>query len=203
MVYFGHCQCGTFLPPISVPESECNAPCNGNTTQFCGADKRFSVYQDSAFSAVDPSTIASQYTVKGCYSEGTGYRAVHWRQDQLDFNTLTTEQCLTACGNQHYPLAATEYYGECYCGVALQGRSVPTDSSNCNLTCNGNSAEICRGAGFLNLYEAPVLETTQPCGTSIPVICPVGNTTCGTSCFNLQADPRNCGACGNAVSSQI
>ncbi|KAH7330039.1 carbohydrate-binding WSC, partial [Rhexocercosporidium sp. MPI-PUGE-AT-0058] len=153
LIYYGNCQCGTTLPPTQAPDIECNAPCNGNQNQMCGANQRFSIYKDPAYSAVDLSTIASQYTTKGCYSEGVGYRAIHYRQDQLEFNGLTTEQCLTACGNKYYPLAATEYYGECYCGVALQGGSAPTDSSNCNLPCSGNPTEICGGAGYLNLYE--------------------------------------------------
>lgn len=178
LIYYGNCQCGTMLPPTQAPQSECNAPCNGNPNQLCGANQRFSIYQDPNYSAVDLSTIASQYTAKGCYSEGVGYRAVHPRQDQLDFNGLTTEQCLTACGNKYYPLAATEYYGECYCGVALQGGSAPADSSNCNLPCSGNPTEICGGAGYLNLYEAPILETTQPCGTSPP---PPPSTCGGTA----------------------
>lgn len=146
---------------------------------MCGADRRFSIYKDPAFATVDVSTIASQYTSKGCYSEGVDYRAVHYRQDQLDFNGLTIEKCLTACGNKYYPLAAVEYYGECYCGVALQGGSSPADSSNCNLPCNGDSAQVCGGAGYLNLFEASVLETTQPCGT-LP---PPPPATCGGTAY--------------------
>jgi hypothetical protein len=166
------------LPPTQAPESECDAPCNGNQNEICGANHRFSIYQDSTYPAVDLSTIGSQYTPKGCYSEGVGYRAVTYRQDQLDFNTLTTEECLSACGHEYYPLAATEFYGECYCGYMLQGGSTPADSSNCNLPCNGNQLEICGGANYLDLYEATILESTQPCGTLPP---PPPSTCSGTA----------------------
>ncbi|OCK75205.1 WSC-domain-containing protein [Lepidopterella palustris CBS 459.81] len=178
LIYFGNCLCGTMLPPTQAPDSDCNAPCNGNPNEMCGSNQRFSIYQDPTYPAVDLSTIGSQYTPKGCYSEGVGYRAVTYRQDQLDFNTLTTEECLSACGHEYYPLAATEYYGECYCGYMLQGGSAPADSSNCNLPCNGNQLEICGGANYLDLYEATILESTQPCGTLPP---PPPSTCNGTA----------------------
>ncbi|KAH8817411.1 WSC domain-containing protein, partial [Xylogone sp. PMI_703] len=152
LVYYGNCLCGTVLPPTSASESECNAPCTGNKTEACGARQRISVWEDTTYPSVDLSTIASQYEAKGCYSEGVGYRAVSYRQGQLDSSSLTTEECLSACGNQYYPLAATEYHGECYCGYLLQGGSAPADSSHCSLTCNGNTSEVCGGSGYLNLY---------------------------------------------------
>jgi hypothetical protein len=34
-----------------------------------------------------------------------------------------------------------------------------------------------------------------------PPACPVGSTMCGGQCKNLQTDPLNCGACGNACSA--
>lgn len=83
-----------------------------------------------------------------------------------------------ACGNKYYPLAATEYYGECYCGVNLQGGSTLVDQSNCNTACSGDGSQTCGGAGFLNLYEATVLESTQPCGTQPP---PPPSTCSGTA----------------------
>ncbi|KAH6668008.1 WSC domain-containing protein [Halenospora varia] len=178
LIYFGNCQCGTMLPPTRAPESECDAPCNGNQDQMCGSNQRFSIYSDNTYPTVDLSTIASQYTPKGCYSEGVGFRAVSYRQDQLDSTTLSTAKCLAACGAEYYPLAATEYYGECYCGYKLQGGSTPADPTNCNLPCNGAPSELCGGAGYLNLYEATILESTAPCGAQPP---PPPTTCSGTA----------------------
>jgi hypothetical protein len=178
LIYYGNCQCGTFLPALQVADSECNAPCNGNPNQMCGADRRFSIYQDPTFPSADPATITSQYTAKGCYSEGTDYRAVPYRQEQLDFDSLTTQQCLAACGQKNYPLAATEYFGECYCGVNLQGGSAIADTASCDTPCNGDDSQTCGGRGYLNLYEAKILQSGQPCGTQPP---PPPSTCSGTA----------------------
>ena len=42
--YHFECFCGDILPPIQVPEEECNAPCRGNSSQMCGGAERNSVY---------------------------------------------------------------------------------------------------------------------------------------------------------------
>ncbi|KAH8812150.1 WSC domain-containing protein, partial [Xylogone sp. PMI_703] len=183
LLYYGVCHCGTVQPPTPAPETECNAPCNGNQNETCGANRRISLYEDTTYPTVDLSTIdiVSQYTAKGCYSEGVGYRAVTYRQNQLASSTLTTEQCLLACGNQYYPLAATEYHGECYCGYMLQGGSAPADSSHCNTACNGDSSEICGGSSYLSLYEATIFESTQPCGVLPPPPPPPPSSTTSTT----------------------
>jgi hypothetical protein len=177
LVYYGNCICGTVLPP-SAPEADCNASCNGNAAQTCGQNQRISIWQDPTYPSVDLSTIASQYAPLGCYTEGTGYRAVTYRQDQLSSTSLTTEACLAACGNQYYPLAATEYGGECYCGSMLQGGSAAAASGDCNMACTGDATEICGGPSRLNLYEAKILESTQPCGSNPP---PPPSTCGGTA----------------------
>ncbi|KAH6667731.1 WSC domain-containing protein [Halenospora varia] len=162
LIYYSECVCGTVFPPIA-PETERSAPCNGNPSQKYGADQRFSIWEDPTYAAVDQATITSQYEALGCYTEGSGYHA-----DQLDANTLTTEACLEACGAQLYPLAATEFAGECYCGAMLQGGSVEAPETECNMACNGAPNEICGGPSRLHLYEADILKSSQPCGESPP-----------------------------------
>lgn len=157
------------LPP-PAPESDCNAPCNGNPNEICGQNQRFSIWQDNSYLPVDLSTIVSDYTALGCYTDDTSFRAVSYRQDQLSSNSLTTEACLTACGNQHLPFAGTEFGGECYCGYRILGASVPAPSTDCNMPCTGDptGTEICGGPARLNVYEAKILESTQPCGSNPP-----------------------------------
>jgi hypothetical protein len=162
----------------AAPETDCNAPCNGNQSQMCGQNQRLSIYQDTTYPLVDLTTIASDYTSLGCYTEATSTRAVTYRQDQLDSTKLTTEACLTACGNEYYSLAATEYGGECYCGAMLQNGSTKAPETDCNMPCSGNSSEICGGSQRLNLYEAKILESTQPCGWTPP---PPPSTCSGTA----------------------
>jgi WSC domain len=177
LLYYGNCLCGTMLPP-PAPEADCNFLCNGDPTQTCGANQRISIWKDPTYPAVDLSTIVSDYVSLGCYTEGTGYRAVTYRQDQLSSSSLTTQACLSACGNEYYPLAATEFAGECYCGYILQGGSVPAPSTDCNMACTGDATEICGGPSRLNLYEAKILESTKPCGSNPP---PPPSTCSGTA----------------------
>ncbi len=167
------------LPPLTAPESDCNAPCNGDQSEMCGANQRFSIWQDPTYPAVDLSTIVPDYAPLGCYTEGIGYRAVSYRQNQLSSTNLTTEACLTACGDEYYPLAATEFGGECYCGAMLQGGSAPAPAGSCQMPCTGDSSEICGGPSLLDLYEAKILESTQPCGSNLPP--PPPNTCSGTA----------------------
>jgi len=35
--------------------------------------------------------------------------------------------------------------------------------------------------------------------TATATACAVPDTLCGSSCFNLETDPMNCGVCGNVV----
>ncbi|OCK74591.1 WSC-domain-containing protein, partial [Lepidopterella palustris CBS 459.81] len=187
LIYYGNCLCGTMLPAVQAPDSECDTPCNGNPLEMCGGNNRYSIYQDNTYPAVDLTTISSQYVAKGCYSEGVGYRAVSYRQDALNFSTMTIETCLTACGNELYPLAGLEYYGECYCGYMLQGGSAQVADSNCAAPCNGNPSEICGGGGYLNLYEATILESTMPCSNAPPP--PPPSTTSSTTTSSSPPPP--------------
>lgn len=109
--YYGQCFCGDSIAGSSVPETQCKFACTGNKLQTCGGNDILSVYVDPTFPIVDPNTI-SDYMPQGCFAEGNSGRAVTYRQNQLDFNTLTTEKCLSACKVQGYPLAGTEYGGE-------------------------------------------------------------------------------------------
>ena len=44
--YGGECYCGTALPTsATAPETDCSMPCDGNSTEICGAGNRLSVYQ--------------------------------------------------------------------------------------------------------------------------------------------------------------
>lgn len=44
--YTNECYCGFSINALStrVPDSDCNLPCTGNTTQFCGGALKLSVY---------------------------------------------------------------------------------------------------------------------------------------------------------------
>ncbi|KAL8780989.1 MAG: hypothetical protein Q9194_000591 [Teloschistes cf. exilis] len=90
---------------------------------------------DPTYPPSDQSDILD-YTPEGCYTEGYNGRAVGFRQDQVNSTTMTTESCLRACKSQNFPLAATEYGGECYCGVVLGNGTASAPDSDCSMKCN-------------------------------------------------------------------
>ncbi|KAL2019677.1 hypothetical protein VTK56DRAFT_9296 [Thermocarpiscus australiensis] len=168
LVYYGVCYCGQTVNGPQVDESQCNLPCNGNSTQTCGGNDIFSVYQDPTFQPVDDVTIAD-YHALGCYTDDSSLgKALVYRQDQLDAATLTTEKCLQACRDGGFPFAGTEYGGECYCGVVLGNDSSVVSAEECNMPCNGNPGQTCGGPARLNLFVAHELQSLEPCGYEPP-----------------------------------
>ncbi|PMD48803.1 WSC-domain-containing protein [Hyaloscypha variabilis F] len=160
--YYGECFCGATVGGSLSAQSECNAPCTGNSSEICGGTSYISIYQDTTFPAVNDSVI-TDYNYVGCYSEGVGGRALEYQQD-LNTSTITIEECLFACKAGGFAFAGVEYASQCFCNVVLGNGSVPLPASSCNMPCNGNTSEICGGASTLNLYVAPDLESDQPCG---------------------------------------
>ncbi|MCJ1255436.1 hypothetical protein MMC24_003252 [Lignoscripta atroalba] len=110
--YYGECFCGTTVKGAATTQDQCTFPCTGNNDETCGGSDRLSIYMDPTFPPIDETTIVD-YSPLGCYTEGYSGRAVAYRQEQLSTTTLTTETCLQACKDGNYPLAATEYAGEC------------------------------------------------------------------------------------------
>ncbi|KAF7930040.1 hypothetical protein BELL_0253g00090 [Botrytis elliptica] len=161
--YYGECFCGASVGGPQTSESNCSFPCTGDNTESCGGNDILSVYQDTTFPTVDSTTI-SDYTPMGCYSDlGPNGRTLAWKQDQILDADLTIEACLQACKEGGYAFAGVEYSQECYCGVVLGNGTAKVDESNCQMTCNGNTTELCGGAANLYLYVAEDLLSTDPC----------------------------------------
>jgi hypothetical protein len=58
------------------------------------------------------------------------------------------------------------------------GGSVPAPSTECSNTCTGDTTQTCGGPSRLNVYEAKILESTEPCGSAPP---PPPKTCSGTA----------------------
>ncbi|KAH6720098.1 WSC domain-containing protein [Leptodontidium sp. MPI-SDFR-AT-0119] len=160
--YGEECFCGASVNNIQADEADCNMSCTGDDTEICGGFNRVSIYQDPTFPVADSTTI-SDYQKLGCYSEGSVGRSLAWRQDQVSGTTMTVEKCLTACKAGGFSFTGIEFASECYCGVVLGNGTLPVDSSNCDMPCNGDSTETCGGRGTLDLYVAKDLESSEPC----------------------------------------
>ncbi|KAL2154372.1 hypothetical protein VTH82DRAFT_3048 [Thermothelomyces myriococcoides] len=59
--YSRECWCGQTLSSLSakLPDSECNLPCDGNTTQACGGSLKLTIYKAGAASvrALQPASL--------------------------------------------------------------------------------------------------------------------------------------------------
>ncbi|PQE27274.1 GPI anchored protein [Rutstroemia sp. NJR-2017a WRK4] len=91
----------------------------------------------------------------GCYTDSVAARSLPVRTDvRGGWQAMTSELCQSACQAAGYTYAGTEYSGECYCANEIMNGSVPAPDGNalCNMTCYGNSTEICGGPNRLSLF---------------------------------------------------
>ncbi|CAA7261980.1 unnamed protein product [Cyclocybe aegerita] len=154
--YSRECYCGNSLTDngatgTTIPSSNCQSTCAGDASQKCGGSWSMNVYSKST--STPPS--ASSWTSAGCYIDASTRMLRGYATSQTG---LTTETCINICSTAGFTMAATEYGRECYCGSQLlkeDGGGVSIAASQCNMPCEGNSAQTC-GAGWRgNLYLKP------------------------------------------------
>lgn len=124
------------------------------------------------------------------------------------FFSVTNERCTTACAAAGYPLAGTEYSGECFCGQVFSNGGAQVQDG-CNMVCNGNSTEICGGSNRLSLWSKigsgsnptssiPVTSTPKPTSTGTALQLPApwkyqgcySEGTSGRAFLNQQPDSQ-------------
>lgn len=174
--YFGveygrECYCGNILAAGSVlatnGDSECNVPCMGNTTEFCGAGGRLSLYRLNGTVVSTPSSTTTapgtsstptgpankatvgSYNYYGCQTESTTGRALS--AATFAYNTMTIESCMANCAGYIY--FGVEYGRECYCGNSFTTGSVPAPATDCSFTCPGDATELCGAGNRLSIYK--------------------------------------------------
>ncbi|CCC05915.1 unnamed protein product [Sordaria macrospora k-hell] len=199
--YYGVCYCGNTVNGQQLDESQCNYPCTGNSSQTCGGSDIISIYQDPTFLPVDEVTVAD-YDHLGCWTDDSEYgRALAYPQDQLNGPTLTTEKCLEACRGGGYPLAGTEFGGECWCGVVIGNGTFSAPDNECDIPCNGNSTQACGGRARLNLYVATELQSLEPCGYEPPT--PGSSSTSSSSTTSAASSSSSTPTSNTATSTTL
>ncbi|KJA23963.1 hypothetical protein HYPSUDRAFT_201077 [Hypholoma sublateritium FD-334 SS-4] len=93
----------------------------------------------------------------GCYSDSTSSRTLQTAAF-TDVTGMTIESCIAFCTPSAYQYAGVEFSRECYCDNLIESTGAPI-ASGCNMTCTGNSAEICGGANAINVFS---LNTSPP-----------------------------------------
>ncbi|KAI9362443.1 WSC domain-containing protein, partial [Zopfochytrium polystomum] len=152
--YYGECYCGTSLPKTKAANAtaECSFPCKADSAQLCGGSQRLTVYtKGSTFTPSVPSISSF-----GCYVDAL--QPTHSLPVSVGSN-LNNGQCVAACSALGFPLAGTEYYGECYCGSVLPDKA--DSESECSTPCN-NGAGYCGGNGRLTLYQSQTVSLWTP-----------------------------------------
>ncbi|KAF8862211.1 glyoxal oxidase-like protein [Acephala macrosclerotiorum] len=120
-----------------------------------------SVKSSSSSSQTSSATgLPTGWKYDGCYSEGTTGRAL--QNQQPDSQTNSVESCIKTCIGLGYSVAGMEYGTQCFCDNYLYNGAALTASSNCNMACPGNSAEICGNGNYLSIYHTGNLTVYAP-----------------------------------------
>lgn len=106
---------------------------------------------------------ASPYDFVGCYTEGSGGRALNAKQTASG-TAMTIQACAAFCSGFKY--FATEYAAECYCGNTLGAGSAAADLADCSMPCSGNAFQYCGGPNRIELYQTD--PATPPSGPVQP-----------------------------------
>ncbi|KAF3021530.1 hypothetical protein E8E14_012464 [Neopestalotiopsis sp. 37M] len=163
--YGRECYCGNSIDSGSEDAAitDCNMPCSGDVTEYCGAGNRIEVYvttvTPTASLAREPTV--SPYARLGCFTEVSGRALTGARYAD---NSMTLELCASKCSGFSY--FAAEYSRECYCGNTLDVRSTIVADGECNMVCAGNHYEYCGGSNRMELYGVSKI-TPSSSGTSI------------------------------------
>ncbi|KAH6633523.1 heme peroxidase [Boeremia exigua] len=150
--YSNECYCSWVLPAATdiKSDADCNMPCAGTSTQFCGGPNRMTVFKSNANIAVPANPTIPNYGYKGCYTDDIRSRVLTTTIPSDD--GMTVERCASACAGSHY--FGTEVGRECYCGDSFVGDTKIVDQGECSSKCAGNGGEFCGAWSRLSLYES-------------------------------------------------
>jgi hypothetical protein len=84
-----------------------------------------------------------------CFSDSVANRVL---PVPMGIHHMTVEKCLDACSGAGFAYAGLEYAKECYCGQSAPP-TIATDG-RCNMSCKGDSNELCGGPDGLSVYHA-------------------------------------------------
>jgi hypothetical protein len=151
--YGNQCFCGNSYGKYGTA-TDCNMKCSANSGETCGG-----VYANSIYKVP-----ASPPPSLGCYKD----ESTRDLPDQTSLSPVSAETCINTCKQAGYSYAGVQYGSQCFCGNGYGRYGTATD---CNMTCNGDSAETCGGTWANNVYAT---------GTTGSYSCPGGVKCDGT-----------------------
>ncbi|KAM7215640.1 WSC domain containing protein [Rhypophila decipiens] len=149
--YERQCYCGQTLNggALADPQSQCNIPCVGNSSQICGGPDRVSLYYDSSVPGPNDPPVFDDSNLVACYQE-TNPRVLDGPSIRDD-NDMDLQACSTFCALFNY--WGLENGNECYCANALTSPNTVRPQSECNKQCPWEQTQLCGGADRVIIYH--------------------------------------------------
>ncbi|KAL2063582.1 hypothetical protein VTL71DRAFT_5387 [Oculimacula yallundae] len=145
--YGVECYCDNFVYNGGAPaavQTQCNIPCPGKPSEFCGAGGRISMYSKGTpvvYAAPGPQKagLPAGWGYAGCIQDNVP--SAEDPNEQLytfpykvwdDASGNTPEKCITRCQEFGFNAAGLEYGSQCFCGdvANIQVASAPTTNTN-------------------------------------------------------------------------
>ncbi|OBZ73298.1 putative fungistatic metabolite [Grifola frondosa] len=186
MEYATQCFCDTVFENGGAPTplTDCNMPCAGNGSEFCGGANRLNVYNFTGTLSHGPeppagggggnptnpvapvtSGLPAGWTYNACWVDNAFGRI--FQTELPDNQGLTVESCITSCAAQNFTLAGAEYSVQCFCGNTLINGAVKGSETDCNMGCGGDTTEACGGPNRLSVYTSTGTVTALPVPTAL------------------------------------
>ncbi|KAI0086860.1 copper radical oxidase [Irpex rosettiformis] len=180
------CYCGLGFSNGGAPTAlaDCNMPCAGNSSEFCGGPNRLNVYNFTGTLPHGPEPPAgggggggntgapvfpvltglpSGFSYVGCYVDNAFGRI--FSTELPDNQNLTVESCVTSCSGQNFNVSGVEFGVQCFCGNELINGAVAATDGGCDMSCGGNATEACGGPNRLSVYSSTGTVTSLPVPT--------------------------------------
>lgn len=173
-----NCICGTSINPnAGYTPGQCGVACPGDSTQTCGNNYIFKVYQAGPGTTIDLPRTQDNSSILGCYNLPNSGGLQSSATYTFTSSSMTQSLCITACKQFGSKWAYTKGPETCACGTDFTfspGSFVP--DSFCTINCNGNNQQRCG-----DYYRAIVYNIANSDVSTTPANKPEGFSGCYTS----------------------
>lgn len=173
--YSRECYCGKTLGGGGNSNSAVNCTampkmvCAGNATQWCGAPKLLTLWNDTSSASSNTASGGSSQLAAAngtavyvaCYTDGNGGRTLD--RDSYSSDAMTVDACAAFCQSKNYALLGVEYGRECYCGNAARAAasSLVGSEKECGMACKGNTSQTCGGSARISVWNNTLYVPTR------------------------------------------
>jgi hypothetical protein len=129
------------------------------TKAACKPAKTHTVWETVTVTADAPSSPTSTssagkdiagFKYAGCFKDSEN--RVLSGEIRPNLGSMSNDKCVSYCQKAGFPVAGTEYGGQCYCGNEIVGSERLSDSS-CDMACEDAASDVCGGGWALTVYS--------------------------------------------------